>query len=170
MYYLIIITLHLGAFLVPFSDRNYYREKPAQPLPAWPLEFDGKPLTSLPITDLERGFSRGFPGRTGRFSDGTREIIFRYVNHPTWKLHPSADCLRGSGFQVKPEPIYRDPQEHLWGCVKAQRDEQIIRVCESIYDPSGKSWHDVSSWFWSVILSDDQGPWKAVTIAERINE
>jgi len=132
----------------------------------WPSEFQGAKLRQLPLTAKERGFSQNFPGKIGRFTDGSREMIIRYIEQPSRKLHPSADCLRGSGYSVEPTPIRRDQNGQFWGCVLAQRDAATYRVCERIYDQSGNSWYDVSSWYWLVVLQNKQGPWWAVTVAE----
>jgi|GEM_PF-6938616 len=58
---------------------------------------------------------------------------------PSRKLHPAADCLRGSGYSVQPQPISRDQNGRFWGCVLAQRDGMSYRVCERIHDQSGNS-------------------------------
>ncbi|MCF6204281.1 MAG: hypothetical protein L3J59_11530 [Methylococcaceae bacterium] len=168
MHYVFIAVLHLGVSLVPFVDWDTQHQKTNPVFQAWPTEFEGLPLTRLEMTDKERGFINGFPGKIARFTEGSREIIMRYVEKPSRKLHPSADCFRGSGYNVEPEPISRDQKGNLWGCVIAERKGISYRVCERVYDQSGNSWYDVSSWFWSVILKNSQGPWWAITVAERI--
>lgn len=168
MRYIIIVALHVSAFLVPFANWQDQRLIKDQSFQGWPTEFEGKPLIPLEMTDQERGFSQGFPGRIARFSDGSRELIIRYIERPSRQVHPSSDCLRGSGYQVEPQPISRDQYGQLWGCVLAKRNGLNFKVCERIYDQSGNSWYDVSSWFWSVLLNNSQGPWWAITIAERI--
>ena len=168
MRHIVIIALHLSACLAPFADWQSHDQSMGQPFQGWPTEFEGRPLTHLPMTDKERGFSQGFPGRIGRFTDGSREIIIRYVERASRKVHPSADCFRGSGYKVEPQAISRDQNGQLWGCVLAERDGISYRVCERMYDQSGNSWYDVSSWFWSVLLKNSQGPWWAVTVAERV--
>ncbi len=84
-------------------------------------------------------------------------------------VHPSADCLRGSGFRLEPQPIRRDNNAKLWGCVLAEREGLRYRVCERIYDRFDQdSWYDVSSWYWASQLNRTHGPWWTVTVAERI--
>ena len=92
----------------------------------------------------------------------------RYIQHPTRQLHPAADCLRGSGYTVEPQPISRDRDHGLWGCVLARDGDKTLRVCERIHDRYGNSWYDVSSWYWSAMLHNDNGPWTAVTVAEQV--
>jgi hypothetical protein len=168
MQYVLIAILHLGASLVPFAEWESNNQKTKQSFQAWPVEFEGLPLTRLEMTDKEQGFNDGFPGQIARFTDGSREIIIRYVKKPSRKLHPSADCFRGSGYKVEPQPISRDQKGNLWGCVLAERKGINYKVCERVYDQAGNSWYDVSSWFWSVLLKNSQGPWWAITVAEGI--
>lgn len=165
---LIIVLIHLGAALIPFATKHDAAASTQRGFPGWPTELAGRPLNPLPMTAQERGFSQGFPGKISRFSDGNREIIIRYVERPTRRLHPSADCLRGSGYRVSTQPLRRDGEGRLWGCVLAARDGERYRVCEHIRDGVGNGWYDVSSWFWSVMLQGGEGPWWAITVAEEV--
>jgi len=165
---MIIISLHLAVLLVPFTERQSHSAPSMTNFQQWPDKFEGQSLQRLPITEKEQGFSQGFPGKIARFSDGSREIIMRYIEQPSRKLHPSADCLRGAGYTVEPQPIKRDQTGELWGCSLAKKNNASYRVCERIFDQSGNSWYDVSSWFWSVLLKNSQGPWWAITIAEGV--
>jgi hypothetical protein len=83
------------AALAPFATRSSGAVASA-PFPGWPTHYDGRALTELPLTPREAGFTQDFPGRVGRFSDGQREIIIRWVGAPTRRLHPAADCFRGA--------------------------------------------------------------------------
>src|SRR4051794_38007133 len=77
----------------------------ASGFPGWPVEFEGRPLRPLPLTALEERFADNFPGRLGRFSDGEREIILRWVTRETRTLHPAADCFKASGYELTHMPI-----------------------------------------------------------------
>jgi len=165
---IIIIGLHLAVFFVPFTETQDHTATSMTSFQQWPDKFEGRSLQRLPITEKEQGFSQGFPGKIARFTDGSREIIMRYIEQPSRKLHPSADCLRGAGYTVDSQPIKRDQTGELWGCVLAKKNNLNYRVCERIFDQSGNSWYDVSSWFWSVLLKNSQGPWLAITIAEEV--
>ena len=132
MRYLIFLVLHLGAFLTPFMDWGNDSQKITQSFQQWPAEFEGLPLTRLAMSDKEQSFSTGFPGKIARFSDGSREIIIRYIKKPSRKVHPSADCFRGSGYKVSPQPISRDQNSHLWGCVVAEKNGTNYKVSERI--------------------------------------
>ena len=70
----------------------------------WPTRYEGRELTEMALTQREAAFVRDFPGRVGRFSDGGREIIIRWVGAPTRRLHSAADCFRGSGYSIAPMP------------------------------------------------------------------
>jgi len=48
----------------------------------------------------------------------------------------------------------------------ATRGAEQLLVSEQIYDESGRTWPDASSWFWSASLGQSAGPWWAVTIVE----
>jgi hypothetical protein len=89
-------------------------------VPVW-TSFEGRSLSPLPISDLEKSFYSRFPGGLARYSDGRREILVRYVTQKTRRLHPAADCLRGSGFQIaddRPEVV----RGQLWHGFLARRD------------------------------------------------
>jgi len=164
---LTFIIICLIAGLIPFTNGKSSTQPVKQSFQQWPTTFEGRSLMRLEMTDKEQGFSAGFPGKIARFTDGSREIIIRYIEKPSRKVHPSADCFRGSGYKVKPQPISRDRNNHLWGCVLAERNGINYQVCERIHDQTGNSWYDVSSWFWSSILKSQKGPWWAITVAER---
>ena len=102
-------SLLLAAAIVPLlPNRNSSAGIARNDFPGWPDHYEGRALTELPLTERELAFMRDFPGRVGRFSDGRREIIIRWVNAPTRRLHSAADCFRGSGYSTTPLPIKRD--------------------------------------------------------------
>ena len=133
----------------------------------WPTEFEGKTLMPLPLSDLEKRFASNFPGRIGRFTNGDREIIIRWVTEPTRKLHPSSDCFQGLGYTVKPLAAHRDATGSLWSSFAAGKGNDRLRVYERINNQSGETWTDVSSWYWSALRREDSGPWWAFTVAEK---
>lgn len=133
----------------------------------FPSSFEGKALRELPLSEREQRFLANFPGRISRFSDGEREIVIRIVNSETRKLHPSSDCFRGLGYTVEPLPLETDDSGNNWGCFLAKNRSQALRICERVYDEEGQSWSDVSSWYWAAFVGRTQGPWWAVTVAER---
>ena len=139
--------------------------------PGWPVSYEGSELTELPLTQREAAFVQDFPGRVGRFSDGRREIIIRWVGAPTRRLHPAADCFRGSGYSVTPMPVRKDAAGAAMSCFRASQfrandGADILMVCELIRDERGESWPDVSAWYWSGMLGTSSAPWWSFVVAE----
>jgi hypothetical protein len=139
---------------------------PAEPegFPGWPSMFEGRQLMAAPLSLVEQRFAESFPGRIGRFSDGGREVILRWITVPTRKLHPAWDCFRGSGYHVKPLPL-ESADGGMWGAFTAERGTQQLLVREVITDDHGNRWTDVSGWYWAAVRGETQGPWWAITVA-----
>jgi hypothetical protein len=135
--------------------------------PGWPTSFEGRGLTQLPLSEREERFAGDFPGRIGRFTDGRREVIVRFVTDATRKLHPASDCFAGVGYRVRPLPLRVDEAGARWGSFTAERGGERLRVYERIHADSGGSWEDVSAWYWATAGGRSPGPWWAVTVAER---
>ena len=133
--------------------------------PGWPDSFEGRPLGQLSLTALEKRFGASFPGRVGRFSDGEREIILRWVPQETRKLHPAAECFRAAGYELTPQPMEVDAQRIRWGRFLARRGGTKLVVRERLHDADGNSWTDVSAWYWAAFWGRSQGPWWAITVA-----
>jgi len=133
----------------------------------FPTHYEGHALTELPLTQREVAFTRNSPGRVGRFTDGTREIIIRWINAPTRRLHPAADCFRGSGYSTTPLPVRRDATGAAMGCFRASRRADNMTICEVIRDDRGETWPDVSAWYWHAMFSSSPGPWWSIVVAER---
>ena len=132
----------------------------------WPTHFRDRPLTPLPLSDLELRFARRFPGAIARFSDGERVLILRQVDRPTRQLHPATDCFAALGYSIdRPRPS-TDVEGVAWSCFTATRDGGSLRVCEHIVDAEGQTWTDVSSWFWAAQYGG--GPWSATTVVESV--
>ena len=137
---------------------------------AWPTQFEGRPLTELPLTGRDRRFADDFPGRIGRFTDGSHELIVRYTTRATRRLHPASDCLKAIGFSIDPLPARREHDGTTWGCFTARREHDALSVCEQIRDTNGRTWPDPSSWYWSALAGSSRGPWWSTTIVERQHE
>ena len=90
--------------------------------------------------------------------------LVRKVNSPTRKLHPAADCFRGAGFHIEPQPIAIDEQGRRWSVFLAAKGSERMEVRERIYNQRGDAWTDVSSWWWQAALGKSQGPWWAETV------
>ncbi len=164
LFYIIACAL---AAAMPFAFAQTEHSSPATGVfPGWPAEFEGKPLTELPLTEFEQRFAGGFPGKIARFSDGKREIIIRWVTEPTRQLHPASDCFQGLGYTVKPLAVHRDEKGSLWSSFAAGKGKDQLRVYERIHSDAGETWTDVSAWYWAA-LRTGSGSWWAITVAEK---
>ena len=162
--YLLLALIAFALPLVPFPTTSQpVRDSAA--LVEWPQQFEGKPLRRLPLSDRENRFLNGFPGKVARFSDGSRELIVRWVTNPTRKLHSAIDCYRALDFKITPAPIRPDANGLLWSSFVATSAGHDVTVYERIFDDHGNSWIHVSGWYWSAISGRSQGPWWAITVA-----
>ena len=163
---LVYIVACAIAALVPFlSAQSRHASSPAGAFPGWPAQFEGRTLAALPLTELEKRFATDFPGKIGRFTDGKREIVIRWVTEATRKLHPASDCFQGLGYSVKPLAIRRDDKGSLWSSFAATKGKERLLVYDGIHSESGESWTDVSAWYWAAL--GDGGSWWAITVAEK---
>jgi hypothetical protein len=159
------VTMALAAAAPWFVTQRSPQTAEASTARAWPHEFEGRPLAPVPLTAEESRFLGDFPGAVARFTDGRRDILMRRVSLPTRKLHPAGDCYRGWGFEVGAARIHTDRDGGLWRCFTASRDGATRKVCEQIRDAEGRSFTDVSSWYWSASLGRTRAPWLVVTVA-----
>lgn len=164
----ILILSAVLAVLAPlvFSTASPNLETTSQ-FPGWPTEYEGKPLTQLDLTEKEEIFVKDFPGKIGRFSDGYRELIIRWVEQPTRKLHPAADCFKGIGYYIKPQPIQINELGVKMGCFAASKGSSELNVCEYIAAQGGKTWSDISSWYWGALFEDTPEGWMSYVVAEK---
>jgi hypothetical protein len=162
---LFLITCSLAAAAPLFAPVAPVR--PAVAFPGWPKEFEGRTLKTLPLRDSEKKFEENFPGRIGRFTDGEREIVIRFIAEKTRELHPSSDCFKADGYDIEPRPIWVDAHNVWWGRFDATRASEKLHVYERIYDPSGQNWTDVSAWYWATLMKQTAGPWWSIVVAEK---
>jgi hypothetical protein len=165
---ILLIIACIFSALVPFFNPLPVPQNNST-FPGWPTSFDGTPITLLPSTEREKSFEQDFPGKTGRFSDGKREIIIRWVTRETRTLHPAADCFRGIGYHVATSQLIRDTRNRVWNTFTAKKNDESLQVQEIIIDNDGNSWSDVSNWYWEATFQHTRGPWWAFTIAKRID-
>ncbi len=155
----------LVPLLGPFAPRERFAAT-APSFPGWPTHWEGKRLHPREASPAEASFARHFPGRIAAFHDGSHHLLLRYVVTATRRLHPAGDCYRGAGYAVAPRPLRVDPDGRRWGCFSALKGEERLLVCETIRDEDGRTWSDVSSWYWAAALGRSAGPWWTVTLAE----
>jgi hypothetical protein len=156
------------AALVPLPGARSAPASTAE-FPGRPSHFEGRPLRELSLGPTEKRFAIDFPGRIGRFTDGEREVVIRWVSSETRKLHPAVDCFRGVGYSVTPTPLSIDAAGSRWGTFVATRGDERLEVRERVYDASGHHWTDVSAWYWAAALGKSDGPWWAITVASTRN-
>ena len=169
IFYFFMLTCGIAALTPAFKMQNNSDQKMVS-FPGWPDYFERERLNQLMLSEKEKIFEETFPGRIARFSDGNREIIIRWVTQKTRKLHPAADCFKGAGFTISPRPAKLGIEKKLWGCFEADRNHEKLSVCERIYDETGASWPDVSSWYWDALLGKSNGPWWTIIVAEKIQK
>jgi hypothetical protein len=154
------------AGLAPLLARSIETSAATDGFPGWPAQYEGRALTPLPLSARESQFAQDFPGRVARFSDGTRELVLRFTTAPTRRLHPAADCFRGAGFTVAPQPMQRNADGLTMSCFRATRAGEALDVCEQVRDEQGNSWPDAGAWYWHALLGGG-GPWWSVVTARR---
>ncbi|HEX9964644.1 MAG TPA: hypothetical protein VGB04_06630 [Allosphingosinicella sp.] len=135
---------------------------------SWPAAFEGRTLLPLPPAAEDRALARSFPGRIARFSDGRRQIVLRRLESATRRLHPASDCYRAIGYDIAPAPMRLVAGRGPASCFVARRGGRAFLVCEQVRDPGGRSWPDISSWYWAALLGTSEGPWLASLTVERI--
>jgi hypothetical protein len=148
---------------------------PRAPLPeargaafdAWPRTFDGEPLRRISAGPQDEWFARDFPGKVARFAAGGRQVVIRWVNAPTRRLHPASHCFQGSGYQLSPLPMRQDASGALMSCFSATKDGESLRVCEQLRGPRGETWPDVSSWYWSALVAPAGSSWWSYVVVEQ---
>jgi exosortase/archaeosortase family protein len=163
---IVFLTSCALAFFAPLWFSSEKKARVQSPnFRGFPATFENQPLVELPLTEREKFFLEDFPGSVGRFSDGKREVVIRFVTEATRKLHPASDCFRAIGYETKPLPLKVDDEGKRWSCFSAAKTDERLRVCERIYAGAGGEWTDVSAWYWSS-LNESVGEWWAVTTAE----
>ncbi|HEX8240640.1 MAG TPA: hypothetical protein VF574_12950 [Allosphingosinicella sp.] len=156
--------LAAAAILAPLWERP--GPAPGAPAAPWPQRFEGRPVVRLAPTPEDRLLASGFPGHVARFSDGRRQIVLRQVAAPTRRLHPARDCFRAVGYAIGPSAMRVGPGGRPASCFTAARGGRVLRVCEQVRGPDGRSWPDISSWYWSALAGTASGPWLAALTVE----
>ena len=134
--------------------------------PGWSALHELERSTPLALSARDARFARQFPGKIAAFAGDGCTWIVRWVAQPTRKLHPAADCLRATGYEVRPEPVFSSNDGTQWGAISASRGDEKLIVRERIVDSQGHSFTDVSAWFWSATFEKSQGPWWCLTRIE----
>lgn len=161
-----------SAIVACFQTTAPLNEK-AREMVEWPALFEGESLRPVPLSPCEERFAAGFPGQLNVFQTPSgRTVIFRRVLRASRGLHSSADCLRASGYDVHPEPLFTDDQKRAWGDYQVTGNPDlpgavpVRRVRELIVDAVGRTYPDPSSWFWPALFGQSNGPWTAITVMD----
>lgn len=136
---------------------------------SWPTAYEGRRIASMLPAAEDALLASRFPGRLARFSDGRRQIVLRRMDTATRRLHPARDCFRATGHTIAPAPM-RVTHGRAASCFSATRRGRTVLVCEQVRDARGRSWPDVSSWYWSAALGTSNGPWTAALTVEHIRQ
>jgi len=153
------------AALAPVGGHRVPGAPKADAFPGWPTVIEGRSVTPLPLTGREHAFAREFPGRIGRFSDGEREYVLRWVASPTRRLHPASDCFRGLGYKVAARPMRLSSAGAPMTCFRASGPRDDFDVCEQVTGVAGGHWSDVSSWYWHALWSGGSAGWWSLVVA-----
>jgi hypothetical protein len=139
--------------------------------PGWPNTLEGTPLKPRELSERDKPYLAGFPGRIAAFHAGDEEVLVRWVTRETRRLHSAADCYRGLGYDVEPvQPRYpgyvsfRVTQngESMWV------SERISERFDDAGGTPGESFGEVGDWYWSAKLGSTVGPWWSVVRVERV--
>ena len=166
---ILFLGLCVLAALRPFliSERDLQsHEGHAKGFPGWESIAELADLKPLKLRARDAQFAAQFPGEVAAFARGRNIWVARWVAKPTRKLHPAADCLRATGYAVRPEPIFADARRAHWGTISASRGNEKLLVHERIVDRDGREFTDVSAWYWSAIFEKSAGPWWCLTKIE----
>ena len=150
------------AFPMPPREAD---EQVARGFPGWPVQFEGEAIAEEPLSELEKGFAKSFPGKIGRFRAGRRIVILRWTTRLTHRVHGAAYCLEATGWKIEPRP----PEvraDGVWSVFRATQGGKTLHVREQARDAAGAVFADVPEWFFGALLGRSAGPWWIVTVAE----
>ena len=164
---ILLAVLSLLAGIEPFLCRQ-----PSLPEPSlsvkWPEKINGikmRPVANVPNDSL---FEERFPGQAKQFTDGINSYLIRWVRSATRQLHPGSDCFRGMGYTIEFGPLVDMPGGTRWSSFTAVKGGARLKVLERICDEKGRSWTDVSAWYWSACSGTTKGPWWDIVIARKL--
>jgi hypothetical protein len=135
--------------------------------PGWPATFEGQSLTPMQASKQDEYFTRDFPGKVARFAARDAQVVIRWVNSPTRRLHPASHCFAGAGYRIEPRPMRQRGNGGLMSCFAASRHGEVLEVCEQLRDGAGNSWPDVSAWYWHAVTAPAGSSWWSYVVVER---
>jgi hypothetical protein len=153
-----------------FLDTSIFFQPSSSHFLGWPTHYEKKSLKRLKLTEKEKGFLNAFPGKIARFTDGRRELIIRWIEEPTRRLHPASDCFKGMGYTIVPQAIQRNKKDIKMGCFTAKKENNVLNICEYIEGSNGSNWSDISAWYWGAVFEQSPKGWMSYVIAENKND
>jgi hypothetical protein len=164
---LLILSLSLAAAAPLLPKARVALTPGTADFPGWPARFEGLVLTPLPAGAQDDYFARDFPGKVARFAAGQRQVVLRWVNAPTRRLHPASHCFAGAGYRILPLPMDKGSDGSLMSCFSARKPGEALRVCEQLRGNGTRSWPDVSSWYWHAVAAPAGNSWWSYVLVER---
>lgn len=135
--------------------------------PGWPATLDGVALVEQPMLPREARFYRDLDGKIGKFSNGERQVVMRWIGSRSRKFHMTGRCYKAVGYETRPVGSRTDVHGRTWGGFEATRRKETQHVYECIFDERGGSWPDEAAWRWASTCGKTSGPWWAITVVER---
>jgi hypothetical protein len=163
--FIILLALAAAAPLLPKPELP--RLTADAEFPGWPAAYEGQPLARLSPGPQDDWFARDFPGKVARFTTHDRQVVVRWVNSPTRRLHPANHCFAGAGYSLEPLPMRRSADGELMSCFVARKGAEELNVCEQVRASSGGSWPDVSAWYWHALAAPATEAWWSYVVVER---
>ncbi len=157
-----------AAMLVPLIPFPAKGQEQATAFPGWPREFEGTQLSKLPDSEIIRQYEQDFPGKIAVFSKGNDIVCLRWITHETRQVHPSADCFHAMGYSIIWNPTVKTPNGQFWNSLSCTRATKKLEIRESITDSKGRSWSDVSAWYWDAFLKRTSPPWWSATVISKL--
>ena len=154
----------LLAALAPWLSGAVAREPEPVPFPGWE-RYRPVAYRELALSEQERLFAEGFPGRIARFSNGREELVLRWIAEPSRRLHPAEHCLRGAGFTLTRATASPDVRAGASAWI-AERAGKRLLVHEWIEASDGRVFGSVGEWYWPSTLGRSRGPWVAHTLSQ----
>jgi exosortase/archaeosortase family protein len=167
-YKVAFMLLCFGAMLMPLIPLPVKSQELTVAFPGWPQAFEGAQLSKLPDSEIISQYERDFPGKIAVFSKGNDIVCLRWIAHETRQVHPSADCFHSLGYSIDWKPTVQTTDGHFWNCLSCTRATKKLEIRESISDSTGKSWSDVSAWYWDAFLKRTSPPWWSATVISKL--
>jgi hypothetical protein len=163
--FVVLLALAAAAPLLP--KPGLPRLSAAADFPGWPRTYEGAMLERMAPGAQDAWFARDFPGKVARFTARDRQVVVRWVNSPTRRLHPASQCFAGAGYAIEPLPMRKSADGALMGCFTARKGAEALDVCEQLRDSTGGSWPDISAWYWHALAAPAGESWWSYVVVTR---